>query len=1049
MPTDVNRLLAWFIGHKVAANLLMLAIMVLGLVAMQRLQTEVIPTITMDWLDVELSVPGLTAAEMEQAWLPELEQHIKQLKHVDSVHSELSPGQARLQVNLQPGRAKAQLQVQTDIQSFVDRLALPPNAEPVQIRQVRFRPAVAMLAIQGESYRDLLVLAQTHQENIRHLAGVGQVILHKQAQQVVKVLLEPNAMLRYQVGLAEVATALTNSQRQFSSGQFDREGRATQLLTEQGASSSGLNGLRNLVVRIFPDGSQLRLSDIASLELPDFTQGHRLNNRPAVLLAIHAEEGAGLVEVARKLRKYTAQAQSQSASSVELALWQDTSKYFRARADLLLQNGLFGLGLLFVLLTIALNRRLGLWISAGILVAFLGGFIALWVFGFTLNMVSLFAFVLVLGVLVDDAIIVGESIDQAASSGLSLSQSAVVGASRVAKPVIVAAMTTMLMFVPVLFLPGDEGRMLRAIPIVVIAALFFSLVESLLILPAHLSAASKQQDWRWTQRLRIWLIAHTKWLWRAGQRLVYASFQRPWVVQAVFGLGLVIVVLGFGMGLVRYGFFAKIEGDLAYAKISMIEGAHQHELDQVLDEFEAAALELQRRHAEDAKLPNIKNVLRYASDGQTQATENEQLTGLIALEMSTDANREVAAATVAERWRNMVTSSPLVQAVDVQSTLNPERHETSVFLESDSRPVLMAAASQIAQWLSQQSGVALVRSIGNSPTAQLVVSPNAYASSQGLNSQSLSGQVNLVQTEKELLSLPLPTGLTPVTLNLADAGEQSKASLGRLPILVGQSQVMPLEQVSGLQTEQQVQQLSRINGRPSVELRLSLSDTAPVWLRGNQWIKNIEQVLARDFPQVQANRNVYQAEQQEIERYLLVSLGLAILGMYAVLAIILRSYGLPLVILYAVPFGLEGAVLGHWLLSVTFTLYSLVGAFAVSGIVVNDNLVLLDRYREYVYQGLAPQIALLQAVNERTKAVLLTSVTTIIGMLPLILDTSIQAQFLMPMALAIASGLALATFVTLLLVPSCVSLSLQAQQSRGLLGLLLRAAQQRLDRFTQ
>lgn len=1030
-------MIRWFTLHPVAANIFMVMILVVGLFSLSNVKTEVIPGVEIDWVDVSIPFPGMSSQGIEQQGIENLEQRINALPGVDEIHTNLRQGMANIQVMLRPGSSDEHLAIKSDIRAYIETVKQPAGAPAPTVFQMKIQPAVAALAVTGpHAYQDLEVLALQLKRQLEALPEVGEVSLYLPGDRETAVILHPQALATAGLTAAQVAHLLRTSRHVVDLGQIRQQGVPYQLVADNQQASQRMSDIGNPVLRELPDGSAVYLEDVAHVVSPSFAHGHRLNGERAVLLTVKSAQGSGLVSVSDRLQEFISDSRRSLPKGIELELWQDTSKYFKARIQVLIENGVVGFTLLFLILAVFLHWRLSFWVSLGLPVAFFGGFTALWLSGYSLNMVSLFAFILVLGILVDDAIIVGESVHstqqrwrlshQAQQASLSeyaesraarsLDQLVVRSVMRVSKPVCTAALTTMLMFVPLLFLPGDEGRMLRAIPIVVIATLAFSLVESLLVLPAHLRRTPRQ-----ITTSKPWRISIFTPIADGFQNLLRRNIDNPWISQAFFLGGVLILLAVLFSGRIDYSFFANIEGDLAVAGVTMEEGASQQQLESMLDQLESSALAIQQRHEADDSLPDIKNVLRKHMD----ANGSRQLQGQVALEMSTEDAREIAAQDVADQWRRQVDKGDGVESIQIQTSLNASRHTKTFYLQAQQRSSLEDAAFAIGKWLQDQPGVDSVELKGASLEPQVLFELNAQGKSLGLTQDDIAQQTRVILAEEILFNLAQTSGDSPVRLRMSSKkGVTSLSELAQLPIVTGQGQVIRLGDVAELRETQQTIELSRHHGLPSVEVIISPSaeaNTKGHWLQG-PWQNTIKTILDDYYSDVEFVSGMYQQEQVDIEQYLVFSFILALFCMYGLMAVLLRSYWMPIAILYAVPFGLMGAVLGHWLLSLPFTLYSLIGAFAVSGIVVNDNLVLMDQVQfEFATQHNRVK-AIAQAVCTRARAVMLTTLTTVLGMVPLIVESSIQSQFLKPMAVSLAFGVATATCITLFLMPATLAI---------------------------
>jgi len=1000
-------IMTWFAHNKVAANILMGLIMAFGLIAMPQLQTEVVPSVQLDWLIVDLPFKGFTADAIEESGVVELEQRILSIKGVEEVTTQISHGTINMQIIMSPASSADQWKIKADIRSMLEGIERPPDSGNPSVQQINIEPAVALLAVSGDfNHRDLKVIGRQVKEDLESLPAIGSVDFFQPNSAETQIVLDPVLLQQYSISAIEISQTLKRYYQQLNVGVIGGQAGDIPIITRDHQLADQLPqgiDLESLVLRVYPSGGELKLGDVAHIAASAKNTAHRMDDQAAVILSVHNNNHAGLLDVDAALQGYLAKAQHSLPQGVELKIWQNMAKYYKSRSLLLQENGVIGLAILLVILTLSLKFRVGFWVSLGIPVAFLGALGVLWLSGNSLNMVSQFAFLLVLGILVDDAIIVGESIHSLQAKGYSPTAAAVFGTRQVAKPVIIAVLTTIIMFAPLLFLPGDEGRMLRSIPVVVIAALMFSLIESLLILPAHL--ASKASNNKITQRP----ASTSSWI----QPITVKILRNPWSVISLAG-ALLLVVIGLAIsGRVDYVFFAKIESDVASAHLTMVPGSSTKDFNHAMDTLESTALALQADPQQYA-VPSIAHVLRFRSSSKPQAKAQ----GSVAVEMSTSAQREVSAEAVGKVWKSLLPSMPGVARIDMQTTLNNTPDIFEFRLQSNNRQALNDAYNGLKrQLLTQNTDLTMTAEAFDEP--HVLVTLNRFGIAQGVSSQELAGQIRLAFEPSEMFTINSPEGKTAVTLALPENLRSSISALERMLVQVGTQnsatpQVMPLKSLANIQMTNQAAQLNRRQGRPSMLVQMDGIDLA----QSDQQLAEIEQLLKQQWPAVSLDLTQFQTEKVIIERYLLISFAFALILMYGLMAALQSSYIKPLVILCAVPFGAVGAFIGHFVLAIPITLYSLIGAFAVAGVVVNDNLVLVDRYQELLKREGDKYRAIVGAVVSRSRPVILTTVTTVVGLLPLIIETSVQSQFLKPMALSLAAGITLASLVTLLLVPS-------------------------------
>ena len=743
----------------------------------------------------------------------------------------------------------------------------------------------------------------------------------------------------------------------------------------------------------------------------------KFNGKPAVFINLFNTRNPDVIATSKAVREYVDRKVPSLQHGVELVVWRDLSVYLSSRIDLLLRNGLGGLLLVFILLVLFLRPILAFWVAAGIGIAYLGTLWLMPYFGISVNVVSMFAFLLILGIVVDDAIVVGESVYSHYERGLSGHDSAAIGAKSVSKPVTFAVITTIIVFVPMLLLPGDSTKLMVVMPKVAIIALAFSLLESFLILPAHLRHLKPEKEPRW-------LIA--RWIYHARQKVSaglksFADNQyRPFLERALRHsyitiasfVAVLIIVLGiFFSGWLRVSFFPVVEGEYLRATVELQEGSGFSRSLEIMGQLERAVVSLK------------KEPLLIEGDGESVlknhfAESNENNVSIV-LELLSNESRSVSSKEVAELWKKHIGPVENVEEFDVEYTLMGKPKDINLVLKSRSITELRAATFDIEAALLRYSGVYNMSNSIRSAGKEIEISLRDNADTLGIGLSDIAGQVRNAFYGAEAQRIPREREDVKVMVRYPIDERASVTSLEDMRIRTSDSRELPFNAVADATFVPGYPEIKRRDRMRMVEIEGELAKGSAsaneivAALKTQYWPE-----LKEKYPGISLEIDGAQKDQAEFETGFLQLMALALLAIYAFLAVEFRSYWQPMIILSAVPFGIAGAIIGHLLLGKEISMPSMMGVLAAAGVVVNDNLVLIDRINQLVKEGWKPCEAVVQGARDRFRPIVLTSLTTFFGLLPILFEKSAQAQFLIPMVISLAFGVLLATFVTLLLVPS-------------------------------
>ena len=698
---------------------------------------------------------------------------------------------------------------------------------------------------------------------------------------------------------------------------------------------------------------------------------------------------------------------------VSLEFWQDPSKSFKERVRTLVSNGLGGLVLVIVVLMLFLRPMLAFWVSVGIVVAYMGTLFVLPYTGQGLNMISLFAFLLTLGIVVDDAIIVGESVHSAQSRGLSGEHGALVGARQVVKPVIFAVISTMVFFAPMFFLPGEWGPASMGIPVVVCLALAFSLIESLLILPSHLAHMKPEPE-----------IAQTSWLgrtrracadglsWFANDR--YKPFLEKCLRNHAMVGGFFLVMLCFslalfGGGYLKSAFFPRVNSDFVVGNVEMPQGGAFSDTQAMRDRMIQAAEEIKDSYnaqPQFAETGAIDNILGVAGGNK------------IDLVMQT-VNDDLDTEEVAKRLRERLGDLSEAKDVRFDYTIRDPGKPITLQFASDSIADLELLADDVRASLERYPGVFDISDSFDAPLEELVLSLKPAAENLGITLADVARQIRQAFYGEEVQRIPRDGEDIRVMVRYPESERRAIANINSMYIRTRDGREVPFSTVATYRVETGYQSIERVDRLRTLEVAADVADDgAPPRAIVESILQNDAPTWLQRYPGLSVNMDGELQEEIEFQQAMVYLGMLSMLVIFGLMAVAFKSYWQPFLVLTAVPFGLMGAIFGHWILGWQVSMFSIMGVIACAGVVVNDNLVLIDRINNLRSEGLDLESALLQGATDRFRPIILTSVTTFVGLIPIMLETSVQAQFLIPMVVSLSFGVMFATGVTLVLVPA-------------------------------
>lgn len=1009
----MNAIIAWFAENKVAANLLMLFVVVAGFISLQDTRKEILPNISLDLITITVPYPGASPEDVEKSVLNRIESAIYDLEGIKSLSSKATEHLGLLTLEVAYGHDSKHLL--NEIKARVDGIGtFPADVERPIVREISVRNMVAYVIISGNAgERSLKNLAAQIKDDLTTKPNITQVELAASRPYEIAIEVSESALQRYGMSFIEVANAVRKSSVDLPTGVIK---------TAQGNVSVKAKGqvywgedFEDIVIRALPDGAQVLIRDVATV-LDGFKEGVSLsefNGRPAVALAVYRVGNQNILDVSKELHDYIENPSIYIPEGIHLDVWQDSSVYFKSRMDLLTDNAVSGLALVFIILLLFLRTQLSFWVSLGIPISFMGAFMMLPQFDGSLNMISLFAFILVLGIVVDDAIIVGENVFSKHREGITGVRGAILGAQEVQKPVIFSVLTTIVAFAPLIMLPGPEGKLMKVIPIVVICTLVFSLIESLLVLPSHVSGISSDEFDRFP------VIGAVQRKFSTGLELFVDKIYGPllelclrWRYTTLFGfISVLIIALSLmASGWLKVVFFSTIEADTASASISFAQNTTPTAVRAGIKRVERAALELKDELRAETGTEQILNVFTsFTSD----------TTGRLVVELAPSEDRKLSGQRIIRRWEDRVGDIHDVVELEFKATLNQPGSMLDIELSSSSLSDLKLAADGLKEHMTGIKGLYQITDSFQRGKQELLIELKPLARNLGLSLDDVALQVRQAYHGADVQNIQRGEQDIKVVVRYPAEERSSLWYLENMSIRMLDGSTVPLLTVADIEYGEGAAQINRHNRRRVIRVRAKLDDNVTTTNEVMMALKKeYLNAIPENFPGMNWDISGVQKEKDEFKDYLFKAYWIAILAMYVMMATLFRSYAQPLMVMFAIPFGIIGALAGHLVVGMDVTLWSLVGMIAVSGIVVNDNLVLVDFINRNNEQGIKLMESIRKAGSARFRPILLTSLTTFGGLVPLMLETSLQAQFLIPMAISIAFGVMFATLVSLVLVPA-------------------------------
>ena len=1006
-------IISWFARNHVAANLLMLVIVISGLVAAFNMRTQLNPDLESDTISISVSYPGAAPQEVETSVVQRLEEAVETVEGIESMFSIAREGNGLVNLTID---SSYDIQVVFDeVKLAVDRIAsLPAEIERPNIA----RSFKSMTAINVQIYgnlgeRGMKQLAVEVRDEILNLPNVTKAEIRGARPYEIAIEVEEARLFQYGLTLNQVAQAIRNSSVDLGAGTIQTD--AGDILLRTQGQAYQQTDFEDLVLFTEADGTRITLKDVATIR-DGFIESKffsLFNGNPSVGISVSAVADQNQIQITEEVQDYIKRKQVSLPEGIFVEAWMDSTRYLNATINMMLTNMAMGIGLVLLVLGLFLRVKLAFWVMLGMPIAFLGAFALLPSVGGSINMFSMFGFILVLGIVVDDAIIIGESAQATVErSGHSI-DSIILGAKRVAVPATFGVLTTIATFGPMLFVPGSFGVVPASIGWVVILCLIFSIVESKLILPAHLASMTPQPPYdpatagiirRFQETFAGKLKAFVDHVYVP---LLQRAISNRYITSAIF-IAMLILAIGFVAGpYVKTQIFPSLSPGFVQARIELVEGTSSEQTVRVVQEVADHLVALNESQDDDRKF--LRNYMAFTNGAN----------GDIMVDLFTA--RHVNPEVIANQWRGAVgeiAGTKRLEFRGMQSS-SGDSGDISFRLVGSNVEQLKEASKFLQMRLREYDGVYEVQnsSVGSIPEFKINIKPSGET--LGLTLRDLASQVRAAFYGVEAQRIQRDGEDVRVMVRYPKDERESLGNLENMLIVVPDGERVPFTSVAELEQHTSPSAIRRVSGNRTVEVSANLdgdvADPAKIW---QDISANFQRDLDQRFPGVRLQRGERAELEDELKDYLIYGGLLGLFAVYALMAIPLRSYMQPLIIMGVIPFGMIGALIGHVLIGIPFSAVSMFGLVALAGVVVNDSIILVDFINKSLAAGVPLHEAVVQAGRERFRAIMLTSLTTFFGLLPILTETSLPAQVVIPMAISLGFGIVFATLITLVLIPS-------------------------------
>ena len=1019
----MHALINWFTRNGVAANLLMIGIVFWGLFSLNnRLPLEVFPSFELDSITVRVPFRGASPTEVEESINIKIEEAVQDLTDIKTITSTAAEdlGTVRIDVN-----STADVDdVLNDVKQRVDQIStFPADADNPSVYTIaRTREVISVVIAGPLAERELRTLASRVRDDLEALPSVTQVTLSGVRDFELAIEVSEKTLIEYGLTFADVANAISNSSLNISAGAIQTAGGEVLIRTEgQGRT---VEDFARIPIISSADGTRVTLAELANISdgFDENSLAQVFNGRSSIEIDVFRSGNQSAITVAQEVKDYIEDTQSTMPDNVTIGYWRDRSRIVKARLQTLNKSALQGGVLVILLLALFLRPSVAFWVFIGVPVSFMGGLALMPTIGVTINLISLFAFILVLGIVVDDAIVTGENIYSHMRRNPNRTEAAIAGAQEVAIPVTFGVLTTVAAFMPLLLIDGVRGKIFAQIPMIVIPVLLFSLIESKFVLPAHMKHLNFHKPERPNPLSRFqrkiadgleWMIRH----WY--QPCLAACMRQRYLTLSVF-VGTAIIVFSLvTAGHVKFVFFPRIQSEVARASLVMPEGTPFATTQQHIEKINNAAVELQKKHIDpETGLSIIEGIMSTAgSAGGGNAGQSH--VGRVMFEITPPEERalQVTSRELVMQWRRAIGDIPGAKEINYRAEIGRGGSPVSVRLRGRDFDRLKIAVQRTKDKLATYPGIEDITDTFANGKQELILEIKPAAEQLGLTLSDLSSQVRQAFFGFEVQTLQRDRDDVRVVVRYPLSERQSLDNLQTMMIRTPDGSNVPFSEVADADIGRGFSSITRVDRKRTVNIEADIDkENTDIEAIKRELLADMPEILA-SFPDISFSLEGEAAEQRESFGSLRTGIFFVLAVIYTLLAVPLRSYVQPIMVMLVIPFGVVGAILGHVIMGMNLSIMSYMGMLALSGVVINDSLVLVDFVNNRRLEGLNVTNSVRVAGVARFRAILLTSLTTFFGLMPLIFEKSTQAQFLIPMAVSLGFGIMFATLITLILIP--------------------------------
>ena len=1017
-------MIRFFAAHPTAGNLLMILLMAIGITTLPQLKRETFPEVKAYSAEIRVVYPGATPTDVEQGICLILEDALDGISFVEEKNC-----QARQNLGLMTVKMFEQGDFQKfmdDINSAVDGISeFPSNSERPVITEVGRTQNVISIALTADLSRpELKQLAEQLKQRILRDPGIPLVEIQGFSERQLLIEVPDYNLRRYGLSLQDIATLIGKQDIDLPIGSIETNFREIQLrFTDERRYSKDL---AELIVGSGDSGNEVRLGDIAIItDTFEFAeQNVSFNGKPAALLKINKNTTDDSLRVLEAVEKVIAIERAKLPEGVQLEFTQNATSIVKDRINLLVTNAWQGLILVFAVMWLFFTIRYAFWVVMGLPVSFLASLFFLSHMGISINMFSMVALLLSLGILMDDAIVISESIGSQIKKGLSPLDAAVEGTKIVARGVFSSFLTTFCIFVGLVFIEGDLGQILKVIPIVLLTVITVSLIEAFLILPGHLNHSLAHAEKKKDSNFRIQFEKYFE-----SFRQNFFSFVKKLIKYRYGFIGGVVFIFLFSIsmfasGILKFSAFPNIEGDMAQARILMPAGTPLIQTEKVVDSL-LEALEKTKKEFQQKEESNLIQAINVSHNENADAYETGAHLATITVDLLTAELRHTRLQDFVNLWRKNTGVLPQAHSISFKEpTVGPSGQAIEIQLQGEDFSQLSEASYDLQRWLTGYPGVENLIDDLRPGKPEFSITLKAGAHNMGLDAQTIANQIRSAYQGNKIRETNVDLDTFEVTVKLAKESRNEFIDFDTFPIIHPQTQgVIPLSSVANIVSTRSYSRISRVNNQRTVtvygDIDVDKNNTKQLLADvSERWIP----IFNKKYPELNYSfegeiKNAGTTQQSMMKTFIL-----GLFGVFILLSFQFKSYVEPIIVIAAIPMALIGVIWGHLLMGMQFTMPSMMGFVSLGGIVVNDSILLVEFVKKRVAEGMTVHDAAAQASYDRFRAVLLTSLTTIFGMSPLLFETSLQAQILIPLTTSIVFGIAASTLLVLLVIPCLYSI---------------------------